>query len=454
MTEATTNRRRGRVVAVVTVIIAILVMVIGVAIAMPSANGSAGSGLLNDRGKVTALAAEEVKATQDALTVTKVTPEQLEALTLEKYSGISQVFLDSSLSTKDKQRTESTGFSDALTFGFKASDDSSRFAELEEEIMRNPVDGVTVVKAIKDKKIGDRTIGSFNPWMEEMVSLHEKNGVSYWLEYRYGDKSTMYVTDEYRRYAATLCTFLERLVPQGVHAWQTVENWPLNGAANNNDRIGVPADYQYAKDALILAYVGKDAGADGNGGNAAATGNGLFVIGFNVHDKRPEFYGGTPEEPQPTPPASVTPTPDNPTPDNPNPPTPDPPGPDPDPNYNKDPSKAPKENTEPNDDPGPGPSTNNGVGAQTSTKDQPTNSNHMTYEEYVEEIAGLAETNAIQQTGSDSSQPSTPTPSGTNVDNNGDAINNPTPVTPPATEADTGDEIDSTPGEAWGGPPD
>ncbi len=451
MTEATINRRRGWVVAVVTVIIAILVMVIGVAVATP-ANGSASGASSGDRSKVAAMTSEQVKATQSALTVTKVTPDQLEALTVEKYSGISQVFLDSSLSTKDKQRTESTGFSDALTFGFKASDDSSRFAELEEEIMRNPVDGVTVVKAIKDKKIGDRTIGSFNPWMEEMVSLHEKNGVSYWLEYRDGDKSTMYVTDEYRRYAATLCTFLERLVPQGVHAWQTVENWPLNGAANNNDRIGVPADYQYAKDALILAYVGKDAGADGNGGNAAATGNGLFVIGFNVHDKRPEFYGGTPEAPQPTPPASVIPTPDNP-----NPPTPTPtptPTPDPDPKYNKDPNKAPKENTEPNDDPGPGPSTNNGVGAQESTADQPTNSNHMTYEEYVEEIAGLAETNAIQQTGNDSNQPSTPTPSGTTVDNNGgETINQPT-TSPSNDKPADGSSLTSESDGAWGGPKD
>ena len=448
MTEATINRRRGWVVAVVTVIIAILVMVIGVAVATP-ANGSTSGASSGDRSKVAAMTSEQVKATQSALTVTKVTPDQLEALTVEKYSGISQVFLDSSLSTKDKQRTESTGFSDALTFGFKASDDSSRFAELEEEIMRNPVYGVTVVKAIRDKKIGDRTIGSFNPWMEEMVALHEKNGVAYWLEYREGDKSTMYVTSEYRQYAATLCTFLERLVPQGVHAWQTVENWPLNGAANNNDRIGVPADYQYAKDALILAYVGKDAGADGNGGNAAASGNGLFVIGFNIHDKRPEFYGGTPEEPTPSYPPSVTPPsvtpPDNPdNPDNP----PD------NPKYDKDPNKAPKENTEPNDDPGPGPSTNNGVGAQESTKDQPTNSNHMTYGEYVEEIAGLAETNATQQTGSDSSQPSTPTPSGTTVDNNGgETINQPT-TSPSNDKPADGSSLTSESDGAWGGPKD
>ena len=437
---ATTNRRLGWAAAIATAVIVAVLMVLALGV-LPSKQAAASSA--------------EVKEAQTTLTVQKLTPEQLEKLTASKYSKVSQVMLESSLSSHDKQRTESTGFSDALTYGFKGSDDASKFAELEEEILRNPVYGVTVVNSIKDKKIGDKRIGDFNPWMDEFVALNDKNGVSYWCEYRGSDTKTIYVTDEYRVYAATLCTWLERLVPQGIHAWPTVENWCLNAAAANNDRKGEPASYQYTKDALILSYVGKNqVGAD--------AGTGLFVIGFNVHDKRPEFYGGTPEQPMPSNPPSVTPdNPDNPNPPTPNPPSPDPPTPDPPVVYDKDPNKAPKENTEPNDDPGPGPSTNNGVGATESTADQPTNSNHMTYEEYQNEVNNLAETNRSQQTGSSSSTPSTQPSAGTKVDNNGDTgtstsapINNPTPVAPTATEADTGEKIDATPGEAWGGPSD
>lgn len=166
-------------------------------------------------------------------------------------------------------------------------------------------------------------------------------------------------------------------------------------------------------------------------------------------------------EPQPNPTPGPNPTPDpQPTPD----PTPSPdptPTPTPTPKPQKDPSKSPSVNTEPNDDPGPGPSTNNGAGATTSTADQPTNSNHGSLSDYNQAISDLANTNASQKTGSDSSTPSTPAPTpSTHVDNNGDkgnggaSINTPTPVSAPATVADTGQAISDSPGEAWGGPAD
>lgn len=162
--------------------------------------------------------------------------------------------------------------------------------------------------------------------------------------------------------------------------------------------------------------------------------------------------GGNTPQPDPDPKPDPDPQPD-----------PDPkPDPDPDPPYDKDPEKAPKTNTEPNDVPGPGPSTNNGAGSNTSSADQPTNSTSDSYQEYKEEVADLAETNQNQSTGSEPSVPSTPAPSPTtHVDNNGDTgtstsapINTPTPVTPPATVAETGEPINSNPGEAWGGPAD
>ena len=120
------------------------------------------------------------------------------------------------------------------------------------------------------------------------------------------------------------------------------------------------------------------------------------------------------------------------------------PTPTPTPTPKKDPSKSPKINTEPNDDPGPGTSTNNGAGATTSTADQSTNSNHMTDNQYREEVNDLKEVNQSQKTGSDSNTPSTPAPTpSTRVENNGDngngsaSINTPTPA--PAKDTVSGD---------------
>ena len=110
------------------------------------------------------------------------------------------------------------------------------------------------------------------------------------------------------------------------------------------------------------------------------------------------------------------------------------------PKYNKDPNKAPKKNTEPNDDSGPGPNTNNPSNPNKSTKDTTDSSSSMTYPEYRNNVDNLKDTNENQKTGSDSNQPSTPAPKpNTNVDNNGDSGNGGAPInTPtPKQEAET-----------------
>lgn len=421
-------------------------------VAAPSAEIKDESG----SGASSSVSKEEEQEAIEHLTVEKLTLEELESLTTKKYKEVSFRLLESSLSNHDKARTEATGFSDALTYGFSAKDDVKRFAELEEEILRNPVYGVTVAEALHNKKVGDKTVESFNPWIKEMIDLTDEYGIVYWLEK--ADDGKLYVTDEYRGYAATLCTWLERLICQGEQTRQTVENWCLNPAAKNNDRRGIKASYQYNdKAALVLAYIGKNKGSGDES---------LLVIGFNIHDKRPEFFGDS-ENPVKTTPTPPTPTPPTPTPPTPNPPTPTPPTPTPptpdNPGYDKDPNKAPRTNTEPNDDPGPGTSTNNGAGSNTSSADQPTNStSYDSYQDYRQEVNEMAETNRNQSTGSSPSTPSTPAPSSsTNVDNNGDTgtstsapINTPTPVSAPATVAETGEPINSSPGEAWGGPAD
>ena len=205
-----------------------------------------------------------------------------------------------------------------------------------------------------------------------------------------------------------MCVFLDRLVEQGVQTHQTSENWRLNDKLKNNERTGIKADYQYKKEALVLQYIAKN-------------GKALFTIGFNIHDKRPEFFTETPKvrktTSRSTPAPSSTPdsTPDSPT------PTPTSDSDSPKTGYNKDPNLAPKENTEPNDDPGPGPDTNNGVGAIFSTEDQPENSNHYTsYEEYREDMEELAEINQNQKTGEDDNTPTVVVVDSENIDNNAD----------------------------------
>lgn len=105
--------------------------------------------------------------------------------------------------------------------------------------------------------------------------------------------------------------------------------------------------------------------------------------------------------------------------------------------YIKDPTKGTQGDVvKPNDDPGPGPDTNNGEGAQYSTKDQTENSNHMTLDDYIEAIEDLEEINQEQRTGEDPSIPSTTGPADTEIDiddnadrgNGGAPINTPTEV--------------------------
>ena len=179
------------------------------------------------------------------------------------------------------------------------------------------------------------------------------------------------------------------------------------------------------------------------------------VMGITPQDKpsggdtpTPTNPGDNPSpSPSPTNPPSPSPTPTNP--------------PAPTPTYNKDPKKAPSENTEENDDKGPGPDTNNGVGATTSTKDNPNNSAYYdSYDDYRRDMDEMENINQNQRTGNDSNTPSSGGGSSTNVDSNADngtgygGINTATPVQDSAQTSDGHNVTDDNPGEAWGGPPD
>lgn len=407
-----------KIVAIVIAVLAILAIILVIAFGsqitgLPpkpkTVSGTAVAAATSDQtdtSKAKAPTPTESKQDQVKKAVNNLTVE-LEKLTVDKYSKVSEEMLTSSLTPHDKPRTDKAGFSDALTYGFKSDTDKGKFAELQEEILRNPVYGVSIANALRDKKIGGKKLSDIDPWMNTMCNKNAQNGVSAWCEYRDGDKKTLYVTEEYRRYAAGLCTVLERLIPQGVQARQTVENWCLNNTSENNKRAGVLADYQYKKDAFILAYVIK---------SQMGANEGLLIVGFNVHDKRPEFYGeeDTPELPNAPSNPSTPNNPSNPdTPDNPsNPDTPTPTTPE-TPTYNKD--KSLSDNSGTNDDQGSGPSTNNGEGAKGSSAD--VNGGNGTPSNYAEEEQRHENDNAGQRVGGDDSSPSYN--GGGTVDNNG-----------------------------------
>ncbi len=141
-------------------------------------------------------------------------------------------------------------------------------------------------------------------------------------------------------------------------------------------------------------------------------------------------------------------------------PTPDPtPTPTPTPDNQKDPSKLPSEDTEPNDNTGPGEITINSSDPDHSSKDTGDGSNsYNSYDEYVQEIEDKQSINATQSVGGDSNTPSTSTPAGANVDNNGDAgtgnggIDTATPIQDHAqtSNGESISNIESNPAGAWG----
>lgn len=395
-----------------------------------------------------AFAGEEVASIQ----VTEEEYNAQAANALYESMGVSDELSNSSLTAKDEERVKATGISDALTFPMTAGDDAGKMNEVYREVMANPVYCLTIIKALKDEKIGDQTVGDWNPWMGKAVAQETEHGVLGWCEYRGDDKSKVYLTQEYRQTATATVALLKRFVVQGVQNRTTVKNWCLNSASLDNQRKGILASYQYTGDFLVLAYVGKN-----ELGKEKATG--LLVFGLNLKDKRPAFFG---EEPETVTGIGTTPSsPSNPGNPTPNPPGPNPPGPNPPDDPEKDPSKLTSVNTEPNDNTGPGENTIDPSDYNHSSKDRNDNStSYSSVGEYQNWINHLGDVNETQRTGGDSNQPSTETPTNTNVDNNGatgtgyGSADTPTPVSDPAHAADTGQTINTNPGKAWEGPAD
>ena len=254
--------------------------------------------------------------------------------TKDYYPEVSWEFLDYQMINQDAARVDASGLSDAVSFPFiiKESlnldnpsettyDYDYMFSQVKEEILRSPVYCDMVIRGMKDIEISTgKTIGELNPWMAEFVAKTDNfmsinpnthpRGMECWVTFRSGQGNTIFVSDEFRPYAVRTCLLLERLVPVGIEAWKSTENYVLNYTATNSSRRTELASYQEDREALIFCYIRKDTYAD-------------FSIGFNLADKRFEYYkdkgvagyGDDPYVPTVTPtqpPVNPTPVPTNP----------------------------------------------------------------------------------------------------------------------------------------------
>ena len=240
---------------------------------------------------------EELKAAKADLTV------DLDAEILNSaYPEVSRELLYSSMPSQNEARVAAAGFSSALTFPFSGASqkDGQSYSdetvqgwwqqELTEELLRNPVYGVAVARALSESKFSDgSTLLELNPWLGEFVQKYDAAfqdgglGNSYFLTKEVADGPIL-VTNEYRRYAVGTRWLLDRFVIKGVSRLYAEKHWGLRPANDlQPSRIKAEAfEEPEDRDALVVSFLTK-------------SGKNVLVIGFNVHDKRPEIPGSRPK---------------------------------------------------------------------------------------------------------------------------------------------------------------
>ena len=243
------------------------------------------------------LTEEELNAAKADLTV------DLDAEVLQSaFPNVSREFLYSSMPNQNKDRVAAAGFSSALTFPFSGasqkdgqsySDETVRVwwdSELTEELLRNPVYGVAVARALSESKFSDgSTLLDLNPWLGEFVQKYDAafqengNGNGYFLTKETADGPIL-VTEEYRKYAVGTRWLLDRFVVKGVSRLYAEKHWGLRPANDlQPSRIKAEAfEEPEDRDALVVSFLTK-------------SGKDVLIIGFNIHDKRPEIPGKRPE---------------------------------------------------------------------------------------------------------------------------------------------------------------
>lgn len=243
------------------------------------------------------LTEEELRQVKAELTI-DLDSEMLQAA----YPEVSREFLYSSMPSENKARVAAAGFSTALTFPFSGAsqkDDQSYSdevikgwwdTELTEELFRNEAYGIAMGQALSEVRFPDGSyLTDINPWLiefnQKVNAAFQDGGLGngYFLTKETADGPIL-VTDEYRRYAIGMRWLLDRFIVKGVSRLYAEKHWGLRPANDlQPSRIKAEAfEEPEDRDALVVSFLTK-------------SGKNALIIGFNVHDKRPEIPGTRPK---------------------------------------------------------------------------------------------------------------------------------------------------------------
>mgnify|MGYP000995511161 FL=1 len=209
------------------------------------------------------------------------------------YPELSREFCDNSMPNKAAERVAGSGFSDALSTPFSVTHgtkDGEKYSEDEvaimitednQEVLTNYVYTQSWIKIFSNITLSDgTTLPQINPWLNEAQLEYDRfmkdgtGGQNYLRE----EGGKLYINDRQLKLGVATLWLRDRLINQGVQLVTTNHHYPLSLANSNSAKLTTftEADYEFTRDALVLAYVNK-------------AGTEVFKFGINVHDKRPEL---------------------------------------------------------------------------------------------------------------------------------------------------------------------
>ncbi|MBB1544022.1 hypothetical protein HG451_000250 [Candidatus Saccharibacteria bacterium] len=209
------------------------------------------------------------------------------------YPELSREFCDNSMPNKAAERVAGSGFSDALSTPFSVTHgtkDGEKYSEEElavmakeyrQEVLTNPPVTHAVLTVLTGMTVSDGTsIVQINSWMTDRLneysqSMQEGTGNQAYLREENG---ILYANDRQVKVGVATLWLLDRFVNQKVQLVTTNHHYPLSLTNTDSAKLTTftKADYEFTRDAMVLAYVNK-------------AGTEIFKLGINTHDKRPEL---------------------------------------------------------------------------------------------------------------------------------------------------------------------
>lgn len=274
--------RFGKTEKILSGILAVALVVLVIAVGVKSCQRN------HANAEAETLSAKDVEAEKSELTFDFDAYEYAKA-----YPELSREFCDNSMPNKAAERVAGSGFSDALSTPFSVTHgtkDGEKYSEEElvvmakeyrQEVLTNPPVTHAVLTVLTGMTVSDGTsIVQINSWMTDRLNEYYqfmKEGIGN-QAYLREENGVLYANDRQIKVGVATLWLLDRFVNQGVQLVTTNHHYPLSLANADSAKLTTfeRADYEFTRDALVLAYVNK-------------AGTEIFKIGINVHDKRPEL---------------------------------------------------------------------------------------------------------------------------------------------------------------------